>query len=73
MQKLKLFVVSFGGPEGCFKLQVAKSAEEAFVQCFDKHNRVPGRDKASCKVEEVAVEGYEIHVTPVDKGNLDPD
>jgi len=66
LEKLKLFVVSFGGPQPCFKLQVAKSAEEAFLQCFDKHPRVEGREKASCKVEEVVVEGYNIHVTPAE-------
>jgi hypothetical protein len=66
LEKLKLFVVSFGGSQPCFKLQVAKSAEEAFVHCFDGHARVEGRDKASCKVEEVVVEGYDIHVTPAE-------
>jgi hypothetical protein len=66
LEKLKLFVVSFGGPHPCFKLQVAKTAQEAFLHCFDKHARVEGRDKASCKVEEVVVEGYDIQVTPVE-------
>ena len=64
MEELKLFVVTFKGPEPCFRVQVAKNAQEAFLQCFNKHSVREGHDKASCKVEEVAVEGYDILVRP---------
>lgn len=64
MGELKLFVVTFVGPTPCFKLQVAKNAEEAFLECFNKHTAREGHDKASCKVEEAIVEGYDIAVKP---------
>ncbi len=65
MDDLKLFIVTFRGPGPCFKLQVAKNAEEAFLQCFDRHAAREGHDRASCRVEEVSVEGYDIVVRPV--------
>lgn len=67
MEELKLFLVTFRGPEPCFRLQVAKNAEEAFLHCFDKHTGVmarEGRDRSSCKVEEAKVEGYDIILRP---------
>jgi hypothetical protein len=67
LEELKLFLVTFRGPDPCFRLQVAKNAEEAFLCCFDKHTGVTareGRDRASCKVEEAKVEGYEIILKP---------
>ena len=64
MEELKLYVVTFGGPEPCFRFQAAKNAEEAFLQCFNKHTVREGHDKASCKVEEAKVEGYNIVLRP---------
>ena len=68
MEELKLFVVTFKGPDACFKLQVAKSAEEAFLSCFNKHTSREGHEKASCTVLEAAVEGYDIIVRPAGSG-----
>jgi hypothetical protein len=64
LEELKLFVVTFKGPDPCFKLQVARNAEEAFLSCFNKHTSREGHEKASCTVTEAAVAGYEITVTP---------
>ncbi len=64
LEELKLFLVTFGGADPCFKLQVAKNAEEAFLQCFDRHRSRDGHEKASCKVIEVSVEGYDIVIKP---------
>ena len=62
--KLRLFIVKFAGPEPCVKLQVAENAEDAFLECFNKHSARDGHERASCKVEEAKVEGYSIVVTP---------
>lgn len=64
MEELRLFIVTFKGPDSCFKLQVAKNAEEAFVSCFNKHTSRAGHEKASCTVHEAVVEGYDITVKP---------
>lgn len=64
MEKLKLFIVTFKGPDACFRLQVAKNAEEAFLSCFNKHTSREGHEKASCSVAEAVVDGYDITVTP---------
>jgi len=64
LDELKLFIVKFAGPEPCVKLQVARNAEEAFLECFNRHARREGGEEASCKVEEARVEGYKIKVIP---------
>jgi hypothetical protein len=66
LEELKLFVVTFKGPDPCCRLQVAKNAEEAFLSCFNKHTVREGHEKASCTVYEAAVEGYKITVTPAE-------
>jgi hypothetical protein len=68
LEELKLFVVTFKGPDACFKLQVAKSAEDAFLSCFNKHTSRAGHEKASCTVLEAVVEGYDIIVRPAGSG-----
>ena len=68
MEELKLFVVTFKGPDPCFKLQVARNAEEAFLHCFNTHVSREGHEKASCTVQEAVVEGYDITVKPAGTG-----
>lgn len=50
-----------GGP--CWQLRVAKSSEDAIIQCFGtrEHAKIK-QTQRSCRVEEVTVPGYEIVV-----------
>lgn len=64
MQDLKLFMVYYLGDSPCWNLRVARSPEEAIMQCFDrsKRKRPDNADKYSCRVEEVKIEGYRISI-----------
>jgi len=62
-------MVYYLGDSPCWNLRVARSPEEAIMQCFDKSKRKKPRDamEKSCRVEEVKIEGYKISVEKVDK------
>jgi len=67
MEDLKLFMVYYLGDSPCWNLRVARSPEEAIMQCFDrsKRTRPLNADKYSCRVEEVKVEGYRISIEEI--------
>ena len=63
-EELKLFIVSHMGPYPCWSMEVATNAGKAFQRCR-LSKRVPDEsDKTSCKVEEVKIPGYRIHIIP---------
>lgn len=65
MSELKLFSVYHMGGGPCWQLRVAKSTEDALIQCFGtrEHAKIK-QTQRSCRVEEVTVPGYEIVVRP---------
>lgn len=63
MEELKLFLVFHMGGGPCWQMRVAKSTEDALLQCFGStdHSVISNAQK-SCRVEEVKVPGYDIVV-----------
>lgn len=66
MQELKLFLVYHLGENPCWNLRIARSREEALMQCFD-HTlpNNPSAREASCRVEEVTFEGYKLTIEKI--------
>jgi hypothetical protein len=66
MNEFKLFMVYHLGKNPCWNLRVARSPEEALTNCLDYPDRErPGEKiEKSCRVEEVQLKGYKIHVEP---------
>ena len=64
MEDLKLYMVYYLGDSPCWNLRVARSEEEAIMQCFNgsKKPKPPGAHEKSCRVEEVRIEGYKIRI-----------
>ncbi len=58
----KLYIVSSMGPLCCWHVHAAASPEEAMFQCFKVDKHMDERARASCRVEELKVEGFEIRV-----------
>ena len=64
MSELKLFKVYFLGDSPCWSLRVARSEEEALIQCYSHSDRPkpPGAEEKSCRAEEVKFEGYKLTI-----------
>jgi len=62
MEDLRLFLVSHRGGLPCFRIVVAKSKEEAFLDCFNREKNENVSSRSSCLIEEVKLDGYEIMV-----------
>ncbi|MEW5807441.1 MAG: hypothetical protein AB1756_08870 [Acidobacteriota bacterium] len=65
MEDLKLYLVSHMGGLPCFRLVVAKSKEEAFLDCYNREKNEDISSRSSCLIEEVKVDGYEIIIRKV--------
>ncbi|MGQ9560510.1 MAG: hypothetical protein ACUVTG_05445 [Candidatus Oleimicrobiaceae bacterium] len=67
MDELKLYMVYYLGDSPCWNLRVARSEEEAIMQCFNtsKKPKPPGAAECSCRAEEVRIAGYKIKVEKI--------
>lgn len=65
MEELKLFVVSHMGGLPCFRLVVARSKEEAFLDCYNREKNESVSSRSSCLIEEVRIDGYEVIIKKV--------
>ena len=62
MSEFKLYKVYYLGEQACWNLHVARSPEEALMQCF-KHSSAPvDAAENSCRAEEVKFDDYEITI-----------
>ncbi len=67
MEKIyRLYIVSSTGPLPCWHVHAAASPEEAIFQCFKVDKHMDERARASCRVEELKLEGFEIKVMKKD-------
>jgi len=64
MDDYKLYTVYYLGDSPCWNLRIARSEEEAIMQCFNRSDRPkpPDAHEKSCRVEEVKISGYKIHI-----------
>jgi len=67
MSDLKLYMVYYLGANPCWNLRVARSAEEALMNCFEHSGKPKPEDAAecSCRVEEVTLAGYRITIDKI--------
>ncbi len=64
MKDLKLYMVYYLGANPCWNLRVARTPEEALMNCFEHSGKPRPVDAAecSCRVEEVRLDGYHISI-----------
>jgi hypothetical protein len=64
MSELKLFKVYYLGERKCWSLRIARSPEEALMQCINRTEKTKPHDgtENSCRVEEVEFRGYNINI-----------
>jgi len=67
MNELKLYMVYYLGANPCWNLRVARTEEEALMQCFEHSGKPRPHDAASCscRAEQVHFEGYRITIEKI--------
>ncbi|MBN1541998.1 hypothetical protein JW992_07600 [candidate division KSB1 bacterium] len=64
MKEYKLYKIYHMGENGCWKLRIAQSPEQALMQCIDLREGAEDQAPFSrcCRAEEVKIPGFQIRI-----------